>query len=253
MLDINLIREQPEIVRAGMEKRGMDPSPVDEVIRLDSNWREILKEVESLKAERNKVSKEIGSMKDGRERQSKIDTMKEVTGRIKSLDDELRQVEESLNAVLVIIPNVPDARVPEGFSDEDNIEVRKWGKEPEFTFEPRAHWDLGPALDIIDFERGVKLSGTRFYILKGTGALLQRALIYFMLDLHIKQGYTEIYGPTLSYLSLKTIYTKTTKKISTCSLRRKFPSRVYIWMRFLKKSSSHCITRLIQPVLEGRR
>jgi len=197
MLDINLFREQPEVVRAGMKKRGMDPAPVDEVIRLDSNWRGILKEVESLKAERNKVSKEIGNMKDGKERQTKIDAMKEVAEKIKSLDDELRQVEESLNAVLAIIPNVPDTRVPEGFTDEDNIEVRKWGVQPKFTFDLQAHWDLGPALGIIDFERGVKLSGTRFYILKGVGALLQRALISFMLDLHIKQGYTEIYGPTL--------------------------------------------------------
>jgi seryl-tRNA synthetase len=197
MLDINLIREQPEVVRAGMEKRGIDPTPVDEVIQLDAKRRELLKEVESLKAERNKVSKEIGKLKDGQERQAKIDAMKEVGEKIKVLDDELGQVEESFNAVLSIIPNVPDKRVPEGFTDEDNVEIRKWGTQPKFTFEPQPHWDLGPALGVIDFERGVKLSGTRFYVLKGAGALLQRAIIAFMLDLHIKQGYKEIYGPTI--------------------------------------------------------
>jgi seryl-tRNA synthetase len=197
MLDINLIREQPEVVRAGMKKRGIDPAPVDEVLQLDSRRRDLLKQVESLKADRNKVSKEIGKMEEGNERQAKIDAMKEVGEKIKTLDEELTRVEEALNGVLAIIPNVPDERVPEGFTDEDNVEIRKWGKQPKFAFTPQAHWDLGPALGIIDFERGVKLSGTRFYLLKGAGALLQRSLISFMLDIHIKQGYTEVYGPTI--------------------------------------------------------
>ncbi|MGD8457802.1 MAG: serine--tRNA ligase [Anaerolineales bacterium] len=197
MLDINMIREQPDIVRSGMKKRGIDPTPVDEVIQLDSRRRELLIEVETLKAERNKVSKEISKLEDGQDRQMKIDSMKKVGEKIKSLDGELSQIEESFSAVLAIIPNIPDERVPEGFTDEDNVEIRKWGKQPKFKFEPQAHWDLGPELGIIDFERGVKLSGTRFYILKSTGALLQRALISFMLDLHAKQGYTEIYGPSI--------------------------------------------------------
>jgi seryl-tRNA synthetase len=157
----------------------------------------LLKKVEALKAERNKVSKEIGKMEEGKNRQAKIDAMKEVGDKIKTLDDELGEVEESLNADLAIIPNIPDERVPEGFTDEDNVEIRKWGKIPEFGFDPKAHWDLGPELGVIDFERGVKLSGTRFYVLRGVGARLQRALISFMLDVHIRQGYTEIYGPSI--------------------------------------------------------
>jgi seryl-tRNA synthetase len=197
MLDIKLIREKPEVVRAGMEKRGIDPAPVDEALKQDSRRRELLKEVEVLKAERNKASKEISKLKDGQERQGKIDDMKKVGDKIKTLDEELRQVEENLNAAWAIIPNIPDERVPEGFTDEDNIEIRKWGSESVFDFEPKAHWDLGPELGVIDFERGVKLSGTRFYVLSGAGARLQRALISFMLDLHIKQGYTEKYGPSI--------------------------------------------------------
>jgi seryl-tRNA synthetase len=197
MLDINLIREKPEVVRVGMEKRGIDPAPVDEALKQDVRRRELLKEVEALKAERNKVSKEISQMKDDKARQGKIDAMKAVADKIKALDDDLRQVEEALHAAMAIIPNIPDERVPEGFTDEDNVELRKWGREPEFKFEPKAHWALGPELGVIDFERGVKLSGTRFYVLSGAGARLQRALISFMLDLHIKQGYTEKYGPSM--------------------------------------------------------
>jgi seryl-tRNA synthetase len=197
MIDIQLIRERPEVVRAGMEKRGIDPAPMAEALKQDVRRRELLKEVEALKAERNKVSKEISKMEDEKARQKKIDAMKEVGDKIKALDDELRVVDEALQAAMAIIPNIPDERVPEGFTDEDNVELRKWGKLPELQFEPKAHWDLGPELGVIDFERGVKLSGTRFYVLREEGARLQRALISFMLDLHIKQGYTEIYGPSI--------------------------------------------------------
>ena len=197
MIDINLIRENPEVVRAGMEKRGIDSAPVDDAVKLDLKRRELLIEVESLKEERNKTSKEIGKMKDAGERQTKIDAMKEVSDKIKSLDEELRQIEADLNAVMAIIPNIPDDRVPEGLTDDDNVEVRKWGVIPEFDFEPKAHWDLGPELGIIDFERGVRISGSRFYVLSGAGAKLQRALISFMLDLHDRQGYTEKYIPFL--------------------------------------------------------
>ena len=197
MIDINFIRNQPDIVRAGMEKRGIDPAPVEDAVKLDAQRRELLKEVEALKSERNKVSKEISKMKDGKERQAKIEAMKALGDKIKALDEELRQVEDDLHTVMAIIPNIPDGRVPEGFTEEDNVQLRHWGDVPEFDFEPKAHWDLGPELGIIDFERGVKLSGTRFYILSGMGARLQRALISFMLDLHVKQGYTEKYGPTI--------------------------------------------------------
>ena len=195
MLDVKMIREEPDIVRAGMKKRGMDPSPVDEAIAFDQKRREVLKEVEVLKAERNKVSKEIGNMKDAEDRQAKIDSMKEVGDKIKSFDESVRKIDEDLQNVMAIIPNIPDEKVPEGFTEDDNVETKRWGDIPEFDFEPQAHWDMGPDLGIIDFERGVKLSGSRFYVLSGAGAKLQRALISFFLDLHTKQGYKEIYGP----------------------------------------------------------
>ena len=195
MLDINLIREDPELVRAGMRKRGMDPALVDEAIRLDSRWRDLLQEVESLKAERNTVSKEIGKMKDKEQREAKIAAMRQVGDRIKALDEEVKQLESDLNAVMAIIPNIPDEQVPEGFTEENNVEVRRWGDHPAGGFEYKPHWDLGPELGILDFERGVKLAGSRFYVLQGAGARLQRALISFMLDLHAKQGYKEMYGP----------------------------------------------------------
>jgi seryl-tRNA synthetase len=195
VLDINLIRENPEVVRAGMQTRGMDPAPVDEAIQLDSRWRDLLQEVESLKAERNAVSKEIGKMKDKEERDLKISKMRIVGDKIKSLDEDVKQLEIDLNAVMSIIPNIPDERVPQGFTEEDNIELRRWGEHPSGDFEYKPHWDLGPDLEILDFERGVKLAGSRFYVLYGAGARLQRALISFMLDLHTKQGYTEMYGP----------------------------------------------------------
>lgn len=197
MIDINLIRENPEVVRASMKKRGIDSSPVDQAVEKDAHWRKLLVEAEALKAERNKVSKEIGKMKDKEERQSRIDEMKVVSDRIKEFDEQLRQTEEEMNAVLSVIPNVLLDEVPEGARDEDNIEVRRWGDLPEFDFEPKPHWDLGPELGIIDFEAGVKISGSRFYVLSGAGARLQRSVIHWMLDLHQKQGYTEKYTPFL--------------------------------------------------------
>jgi len=195
MLDINLIRDNPEVVRAGMQKRGMDPAPVDEAFRLDARWREVLQEVETLKAERNKVSKEIGKMKDKTERDAKIAAMRDVADKIKALDEEVSQLEADLNAVMSIIPNIPDARVPDGFTEDDNVEIRRWGEHPSGSFEYKPHWDLGPELGILDFERGVKLAGSRFYVLEGAGARLQRSLIHFLLDLHSRQGYKEMYGP----------------------------------------------------------
>lgn len=195
MLDINIIRENPDTARAGMRKRGMDTSPVDEAVRLDAKRRELLQEVEALKAERNRVSKEIGRMKDKAQREKLIGEMREVGDKIKGMDEELKQIDDSLNAAMSIIPNIPAAIVPDGFTDEDNVEVKRWGEELDFDFEPKAHWDLGQELGILDFERGVRLAGSRFYLLNGIGARLQRSLIHFMLDLHAKQGYTEIYGP----------------------------------------------------------
>ncbi len=195
MLDINLIREQPELVRQSLMDRQMDPKPVDQILSLDLQRREIIQNVENLKAERNAVSKEIGKMKEPAERQAKIDAMRQVGEQISQFDEQLRSVEQALNDNLAIIPNIPDPRTPVGKDDSENVVIKNVGAIPEFDFEPKPHWDLGPALGIINFEQGVKITGSRFYVLSGAGARLQRALIAWMLDLHIRQGYTEKYTP----------------------------------------------------------
>ncbi len=195
MLDIQLFREDPGRIRQALRLRNMDPSPVDEVISLDETRRDIIQVGEQLKAERNRVSKEIGRMKDAAERAEKIEAMREVGDRISALDEDLRSVEEKLNDLMSTLPNLPNPAVPVGADESDNVVVRTEGELPRFAFEPKAHWDLGPTLGVIDFERGTKLAGSRFYVLNGPGARLQRALIAFMLDLHIKQGYEEKYLP----------------------------------------------------------
>ncbi len=195
MLDINLIRENPDIVREALAKRQEDPAPVERVLELDAQRRDLIQNVEALKAERNKVSKEIGKMKDADERQSKIEAMRAVGDKISNIDDKLREVQASLDAVMSTLPNIPSEKTPLGVDESENVVRKTSGEIPEFDFEPKPHWDLGPELGILDFERGVKLTGSRFYVLSGAGARLQRALIAFMLDLHIKQGYTEKYPP----------------------------------------------------------
>jgi seryl-tRNA synthetase len=195
MLDLNLIRENPDLVRTALKNRQMEASPVDEILRLDERRRALLTQVEALKAERNAVSKEIGRSKDAAEREKKIAAMREVGDKISALDKEVADVEAELHAVTSAIPNIPDARTPVGASEDENVVLRTIGQLPEFDFEPKPHWELGPALGILDFERGTKITGSRFYVLNGPGARLQRALIAFMLDLHIRQGYTEKYLP----------------------------------------------------------
>lgn len=195
MLDLNLIREKPDLLRTALMNRQMDPSSVDSILRLDEKRRTLLTEVEKLKAERNAVSREIGKMKDASERELKITAMRDVGDQISRLDKEVAEVEAELNALVAALPNIPDERTPIGASEEENVVLRTVGQLPEFDFEPKAHWDLGPALGILDFERGAKITGSRFYVLSGGGARLQRALIAFMLDLHIRQGYTEKYLP----------------------------------------------------------
>lgn len=195
MIDINLIREQPEVVRKSLVDRQMDPTRVTDILNLDSQRRELIQKVEELKAERNQVSKFIGKMNDPDERQQKIDAMRIVGDQINQLDEDLRLVEENLNSLQAWIPNIPDARVPYGKDDNENLVIRESGLLPEFNFTPKPHWELGEKLGIIDFERGVKITGSRFYVLSGPGARLQRALIAWMLDLHIRQGYLEKYPP----------------------------------------------------------
>jgi seryl-tRNA synthetase len=154
--------------------------------------------VEVLRQERNRVSKEIGQMRDASQREAKIAAMREVGDRISALDEQLRQVDAQLDEAMLWVPNMPHESVPEGPDESHNVLVRQEGAIPELEFEPLAHWDLGPMLGIIDFDRGVKISGTRFYLLRGAGARLQRAVISWMLDMHTRQhGYTEIYPPTM--------------------------------------------------------
>lgn len=195
MLDINLIRENPEIVREALVKRQMDPGIADQVLSLDEKRRELIQSVEEMRSERNSGSKEIGKMKDKDARQAKIDAMRALGDKIDAVDAELSTIDDDLTALMAEIPNIPDPDVPVGVDDSDNIVLRTVGEKPEFEFEPKPHWDLGPELGIIDFDRGVKLAGSRFYVLSGAGALLQRALIYWMVGLHIGQGYLEKYPP----------------------------------------------------------
>jgi seryl-tRNA synthetase len=195
MLDINLIREEPENVREAMVKRQMDPGVVDQVLSLDIKRRDLITQVETMRADKNVVSKEIGRMKDKESRQAKIDEMRELGDKIDSLDSELSQVDSELSSIMAVLPNIPDPEVPVGMDDKDNIVLRVVGEKPVFTFEPKPHWDLGTELGIIDFDRGVRLAGSRFYVLSGQGALLQRALIFWMVGLHIQQGYLEKYPP----------------------------------------------------------
>ena len=199
MLDIRYMREHRDGVLAAMTVLGATDAPVVEALALDERRRQILTEVETLRAGRNAGSKQIGQlMREGKraEGQALQGRMSQIGDQIKALDEELARVETAFQDAMLRIPNLPHPDVPVGKDESENVIVRTEGAVAEFAFEPKAHWDLGVALDIIDFERGVKLSGTRFYLLKGAAARLQRALITWMLDLHIQQhGYIEVYPP----------------------------------------------------------
>jgi seryl-tRNA synthetase len=194
MLDINLIRKEPEVVRKALADRFMDATPLDAILSLDVKRRDILTESEALRATRNAVSKEIGRMPDEAGREAKKAEMRTVGDRIAMLEKDLATVEAELNELTSGLPNIPDTRVPVGPEEAFQI-LRTVGDPKAFDFEPREHWELGPALGIIDFERGVKLSGSRFYVLNGWGARLQRALISWMLNQRLDQGYEERYLP----------------------------------------------------------
>ncbi|HJN41652.1 MAG: serine--tRNA ligase [Anaerolineales bacterium] len=194
MLDINFIRQNPEEVRAALALRRAE-ADLEGVLALDRERRELLQQTETLKSERNRVSKEIGRMKAASDREERIAEMRSVGDRISSLDEQVRAVETRLRALLLEIPNMPEPGTPLGESDDDNVTVREVGARAEFDFTPKPHWEIGTELSIIDFERGVKLSGSRFYVLNDAGARLQRALISFMLAQHARQGYAERYLP----------------------------------------------------------
>lgn len=195
MLDQRYIRENMELAEQRLATRGagIDLSPFKE---LDSRRRDLLQQAESLKATRNQVSEEISRVKDKSQVQDRIAEMREVSQRIKGYDEELRGLEEEIAQLLLILPNFPSTTTPIGKDESDNIEIRRWGTVPSFSFEPQAHWDLGERLGILDFERGAKLTGARFTLYKAAGARLERALINFMLDLHTtRHNYIEMLPP----------------------------------------------------------
>lgn len=196
MLDVRYVRQNPDIIRASLENRGTT-ADLDKFLRLDENRRNLLFEVEKLKKNRNEESEEIARKKKaGKPADEAISRMKKVSQKIKEMDGQISKIEEKLQNILLEIPNVPDDSVPIGKSDADNMEVRKWSEPKIFDFDPKPHWDIGENLDILDFDRAGKITGSRFAIYKGAGARLERALINFMLDLHIEHhGYTEILPP----------------------------------------------------------
>jgi seryl-tRNA synthetase len=196
MLDIRLFREQPDFVREGMAKVGESPQVVDRVLALDSDWRGLTAEAEELKAERNRGSKQVAALPAGPEREALVAHMRSIGGRISDLDGRSSAVRVELDELMLNVPNLPHQRAPVGADESGNVVVRTWGEPREFAHPARAHWEIGPELGLLDFDRGVKLSGSRFYVLLGQGAHLQRALISWMLDLHVQQhGYTEVYPP----------------------------------------------------------
>jgi seryl-tRNA synthetase len=201
MLSIQFIRQNPGLVRKALENRH-DSAPLDDILSLDEQRRKLLTDVESLRAQRKQESKRYGQMKtgaaaeEGKPSEELTQELANVREQIRLAEAEVETVEEQLHDLLLRVPNIPDPGVPVGNDSAENIVTRDWGTPRQFDFQPRPHWELGEALDIIDFPRGVKLSGTRFYVLKSGGARLQRALISLMLHLHTSEhGYTEIYPP----------------------------------------------------------
>ena len=201
MLDIKFVRENPDLVDKSCESRQNAHWDREKFFELDEERRSVIAEVESLQAERNAVSKQIGLlMREGKKEEAEAakEQVAANKDRIAELDQRRGEVEEELTALVAAIPNIPDASVPYGKDDSDNPEVRKWGEPTQFDFEPKAHWDLGPELRMIDFDRGVKLAGTRFYLLGGMGARMERALINFMIDTHNQAGFKEWWPPVIT-------------------------------------------------------
>ncbi|MCL7487844.1 MAG: serine--tRNA ligase [Desulfobulbaceae bacterium] len=199
MLELRFIRENIELVREKTTLRGIDPALIDRFTGKDAKRLELLAEVENLKNRRNTVSREIAELKkSGGNAQAEplIAEMRDVSSKIKEMDSELNIIQEQLNDIVMSIPNICDDSAPPGNDDSDNIEVRKWGKIPEFSFTPLPHWEIGEQQDIIDFATAAKLAGSRFALLKGFASRLSRALVNFFLDLHTqKHGYTEVLPP----------------------------------------------------------
>lgn len=197
MLDVKFLRANLEEVKQRLQHRGEDLTDFGKFTELDSRRRELLVEGEALKGRRNEVSQQIAVLKkEKKDADALIQEMREVGDQIKVLDDELKQVEETLDELLLSIPNIPHETVPVGESEDDNVEIRNWGEKPQFSYEPKPHWEIADGLQILDFERAGKVTGSRFAFYKGLGARLERALISFMMDLHSEEhGYEEVLPP----------------------------------------------------------
>lgn len=197
MLDIRYLRQHFDEIVEKLQHRGEDLSDLNRFKEVDQRRRELIALTEELKAKRNEVSKQISVLKrENKDATDVIKEMRQVSDQIKEYDAELNQVQEQLDQIMYSIPNIPHESVPIGEDEEDNVEVRRWGDVPEFAFEPLPHWDIATNLDIVDFERAAKVTGSRFVFYKGLGARLERALINFMLDLHVDEhGYEELLPP----------------------------------------------------------
>jgi seryl-tRNA synthetase len=200
MLDVKFVRENPDKVKEALQKRGYEID-FDRFLALEEQRLKLLREIENKRAIRNSVSQEIAKLKksktDNHAVENLIHEMRQLGEEIATIENKLRQVEEDVQNFLLYIPNIPHHTVPIGKDETENVEIRKWGSPPQFDFEPLNHWDIGEILGIIDFERAGKIAGSRFAVMKGLGAKLERALINFMLDLHISKGYIEIFPPLL--------------------------------------------------------
>ena len=202
MLDIKRIRENLEDIKKAMDRRGEKEFDLDAVVELDDQRRELLKEVEALKSEMNIEQKKIPQlMKEGKKEEAEAEKvkLKELSENIKALDEKVKKVQDELQYRLLRIPNVPNENVPQGDTDDDNVEVRKWGEPKQFDFDFKAHWDVGSDLEILNFETAGKITGSRFTLYKGLGARLERALVNFFLNTHTeKNGYTEVLPPFMA-------------------------------------------------------
>ncbi len=196
MLDAKFIRENEALVRQSLANRNYDMGVLERFLEVDRTWRALTEEGNSLRQKRNEVSEQIPKLSKD-EKQAKITEMKAIANRIKEIEDGVKGIEAQRDETLLNMPNMLDPSVPLGASAEDNPTVKSWGELRKLDFKPLTHWELGEKLDIIDFDRGVKITGTGFYVLKGAGARLERALINFMLDLHFDQGYTELFPPVV--------------------------------------------------------
>src|SRR3712207_1174533 len=230
MLDIKRIRTNPEEIKNALNNRGedFDVTIIDRIVELDEERRKILVDVEALKSKRNQESAQIPKLKKAGENvDALMADMKKLSDGIKQLDEKLSKVDEEIEYIMLRIPNIPNPAVPDGETDEDNVEIRRWGDQTKFDFNPKAHWDLGTDLNILDFERAGKVAGSRFTFYKGLGARLERAIINYFLDTHVeKHGYTEILPP---YMVNRKSMTGTRSEEHTSELQ----SRQYLVCRLL--------------------